>query len=316
MRLFDLVDIRCGPAPWTAYIVEHIDGGEPSLEECEAGIEAIRRLEKRGLLRVILPEGFKDPELSCPSCGGNALATRDGAFKYIDFQNFRLINYDRFLKGLVHMATKDSHFGDCSIVRGGRYLYQAIPSVNVTSKRDTQLRIANLRELMDYAGVSVVERLVLDIGCNIGAMMAEYLKSGAKWCIGWDKAHVAVHTNQVLLALGCTRFSVLAGDLHPERPIYADIPDFLRASLPGCVISYLAVRGHLGWIDALQRIPWAFMIYEGHEGESLEDFNRHVVELNALVPVRIAEVRSYTDGDSSARLIALLMRVSTHSNSQ
>ena len=75
--------------------------------------------------------------------------------------------------------------------------------------------------------------------------------------------------------------------------------DFLRPALEGCVISYLAVRGPLGWLNSLRTIP--HLIYEGHEDETEEDFNRHMGQLRALVPFRIAASGVYSDGDCDKR---------------
>ena len=74
------------------------------------------------------------------------------------------------------------------------------------------------------------------------------------------------------------------------------------------MISFLAVRGHLGWLKALGRIPWSFLVYEAHEGESRADFDRHIKELGGLVGVRVAAATTYMDGDSDERLVAILMR--------
>jgi hypothetical protein len=161
---------------------------------------------------------------------------------------------------------------------------------------------------MEAANVSVTDRLVLDVGCNIGMMMAQYLKLGAKWCHGWDHSHVTKYTDEILLALGCTRFSTSGTDIIQSQDLEGDLPPFLASSLNGCIISYLAVRGHLGWLDALSRIPWSFLIYEGHEGESQEDFENHIVQLKRLTNCHLGGVSNYVDGDSEQRTVALLLR--------
>ncbi|HYY42363.1 MAG TPA: hypothetical protein VE775_06480, partial [Pyrinomonadaceae bacterium] len=130
-RLYDLVELQCGAHLWTAYVIEHVEGRVPSLPECEAGIAQIRALDEQGVIRVILPEGFADEEFECPACCNNALVNERGAFQYIDFQNFMLVNYESFLTATAVEAVEKSHFGDTSIVRGGRYLYQSVPGVNL-----------------------------------------------------------------------------------------------------------------------------------------------------------------------------------------
>jgi len=307
-RLYDLIELRCGEQLFAAYVIEHIDGAIPTQSQCEAGIQKLRDLESESLIRVILPEGFDDEEFECPKCCNNALTNQYGEFRYVDFQNFILINYQNYLKRLALEATKASHFGDTSVLRGGRYLYQSVPGVSLPYKRSVKDRLNALTKLMDTAGMSVSDRLVLDVGCNIGMMMAEYLRLGARWCHGWDRSHVIPYTEKLLLALGCTRFSTSGTDICKGRRLEDDLRPFLKPQLEDCVISYLAIRGHIGWLEALARIPWSFLIYEGHEGETTRDFSQHVEELRSIAAVSVAASDEYADGDSDSRIVAILVR--------
>jgi hypothetical protein len=119
---------------------------------------------------------------------------------------------------------------------------------------------------------------------------------------------VTPHTERMLRALGCTRFTTTGGDISAAQPLDTDLPEFLQSSLEGCVISYLAVRGHLGWLDRLSRVPWSLLIYEGHEGETASDFEKYVAELKERVDFRLGGVRTYKDGDSDERTVAILIR--------
>src|SRR3982751_4970712 len=113
-----------------------------------------------------------------------------------------------------------------------------------------------LLELMNTAGVSIKDRLVLDVGCNIGMMMAQYLKLGALWCHGWDQEVVVPHTERLLYALGCTRFSTSGGVITKSIRLQDALASHVKPYLEGCAISYLAIRGHTDWLDALADIPW------------------------------------------------------------
>jgi hypothetical protein len=307
-RLYDLVELQCNGHLWTAFVVEHVAQPVTSNAVCEDGIETIRKLEQRNLLKVILPEGFDDPEFCCPDCSGNAFTTVDGEFRYIDFQNFSLTSYGTFLKLVALEAAQASHFGDKSVLRGGRYLYQSVPGVSLPGKRNPEKRFETLLKMMTTAGVSVENRLVLDIGCNIGMMMAQYLKQGALWCHGWDQEVVVPHTQKLLYALGCTRFSTTGGVITQSIDLENDLGCFLKPHLEGCVISYLAIRGHINWLDALKEIPWSFMIYEGHEGETTEQSLRYLEDLKKVVSFRIGAQGEYADGDSEARTVAILIK--------
>lgn len=307
-RLYDLVNLKCDDQIRTAYVVQDVGVDAPSVAQCEAGIQKLRDLDAEGVIKVILPDGFADPEFECPSCGNNALVDSDGQFQYIDFQNFLLGDYEKFLTNLATAAAEQTHFGDTNALRGGRYLYQSVPGVKLPGKRDVANRMKTLTQLLDQAGVSVGERLVLDVGCNIGMMMSQYLKLGAKWCHGWDRATTTPHTERMLLALGCTRFSTTGTDITKSRALANDLPKHAAAALNGCVISYLAVRGHLDWLDSLREIPWSFMIYEGHEGETSQDFESYLVELKSLTNFKLGPTSTYVDGDSEERTVAILLK--------
>jgi len=307
-RLYDLVELQLGAHICTAYVVRHVDGRVPSLNECEAGVKNIRDLENQGLVKVTIPHGFEDDEFECPSCANNAFMDQNGNFNYVDFQNFLLTNYESFLRSVAVQAREASHFGDPIIVRGGRYLYQSVPGVSLPAKRDMDVRATAITQLMDQARVSIKDRLVLDVGCNIGMMIAQCLKLGAKWAHGWDREQIIPHTERLLLALGCTRFSTSSGEITQSRRVEEEIPDFLRPALNGCVISYLSVRAYFGWLDSLAHIPWAFLIYEGHQQETKEDFDKYMQELKNVVDFNIGAMGSYRDGDSDERIVAILTR--------
>jgi hypothetical protein len=308
-RLFDLVEITWGEDVWIAYVLEDVNGGTPTVAQWEDGIRKLRQLHDDHILRVALPEGFDDPEFNAPNCEGNALITKEGAFRYIDFQNFLLDDYGSYLKKIALEATEASHFGDQSALRGGRYLYQTVPGVNLPGKRSIEDRVTVLRKLLEAANVSLHDKVVFDVGCNIGMMMGQYLRLGARWAHGWDRPYVTPHTEKLLLALGCTRFSTSGADITPTYDLVPDIPSFLRSDLDGCVVSYLAIRGHIGWLKSLDNIPWGFLIYEGHEGETHEDFERFLHEFRKTNRFEIGAQAEYEDGDSEPRTLAILRKL-------
>ncbi len=304
-RLYDLVELSIGGQLWTAYVVRHVNGREPTQEECENGVRRIQEIEKTGVFRITVPGGYQHMDFTCPGCNRNALISADGRFHYVDFQNFVLESYESFLRELADNASRETHFGEESVLWGGRFLYQSVPGVKVRSRRNVDQRFVTINRLMKDAGMQIEGRLVLDIGCNIGMVIGEYLKQGAKWCHGWDMPPMTRNAEKLLLASGCTRFSLTGGEIVSAQPLAQDIPDFLQSSLPGCVISYLAVRGHIGWLDALASVPWSCLIYEDHQGE---DFEADMKEFSQLVDFNVAQVTRYADGLSDERTIAILVR--------
>ena len=304
-RMYDLVELEVVGQIWTAYVVQHVEGRTPTMDECQSGIRRLQALEKSGVTRITLPGGYKHKDFTCPKCNGNALIDAEGEFHYVDFQNFILDSYEKYIRQLAEAARQDTHFGPESVLWGGRFLYQSIPCISMPSRRKIDQRFSVIDRLMAKHSVSVQGKVVLDIGCNIGMAMAEYMKRGAKWCHGWDRQIIAKHAVGLLPALGCTRFSLTGGELHKAQSLENDVAEFIRNDLDGCVISYLAVRLHVGWLDSLKTIKWSYMIYEEHQGD---DFESDMNEFSKLVDFEILEATQYSDGLSGERTVAILKR--------
>jgi hypothetical protein len=233
------------------------------------------------------------------------MGAETGAFQYLAFHHFQLLDYAAFLEQLALQAVQGTHFG-MTDRKGRPYLYQAVPGVRLPAKRNVAARTRLMRELLKAAGVSVKDRLVLDVGCNAGMMMAEYLRLGAGWCHGWDRQQVTPHAERLLLALGCTRTSANAADMTRSYPLDQDLPGFLQPALRGCVISYLAIQQHVGWMDALARIPWAALIYEGRKTDTEERTRQCLEELQRLVPFHGGPIKAHQD--FRRRLMTVLVR--------
>ena len=63
--------------------------------------------------------------------------------------------------------------------------------------------------MLAESGLAVSERLVLDVGCNAGMMLAAALADGASWGVGWDLPEVSQRAEALLLALGYSRFDLI-----------------------------------------------------------------------------------------------------------
>lgn len=305
-KLVDLVELRLGDSYWVANVVDNVSGRVPTNAETETGLTKLRELESQGVLRVSMPDGFADEDFRVPDCNGNAIVDA-GGWKYVDHQNFLLTGYDKYLLQVAKDGALESHYGDRSLLRGTQ-LYQSVPGVPLPGKRDPARRMDVLLRLMERAGVSVSGKLVLDIGCNVGMMIGQYLAHGAHWCHGWDTAVVAPKTEALLRAIGCTRFSLTGGDIVANPAPDSDVPPFLRPLLPGCAISYLAVHRWIGWLPILGSIPWQFLIFEGHENDS-KDYNyKSFARFSEFAKFEVAQYDVVQDGDSDSRAMAILMR--------
>jgi len=288
--------------------VEHIEGDIPPEEDCEEVLNQLKSLVDNGTLQLINTKGFDNLDFRCPYCNGNILKDKNTKKTfYFDVQNFKFAHYDRFLKDIALRARDDSHFGNKSFILGGRYLYQTIPGLNMPGKRDPEKRIEAIVSLLEENGITIKEKVILDIGCNLGLTSAQYLKHGAKWVHGWDLERVVEHAERVLLSVGCTRFSLTGRVLNADSNIAEDVPQFLKDR--EVVISYLAIREHIGWIKNLVHIKWNYMIYEGHQGDSEKDTIRSFKELNEIVKTKVVTQSTIKDANSRNRTIAIIERL-------
>ena len=303
----DLVELQLSESYWVANVVEHVAGRVPSNEETQLGLQKIKDLESQGVIKVSMPDGFEDEDFRVPDCNGNALVDTKG-WKYIDHQNFLLTGYEDHLVKAAKDSAGESHFGDRSLLRGKQYLYQSVPGVALPGKRNPARRMEILVRMMERAGVGVQGKLVLDVGCNVGMMTAQYLKIGAHWCHGWDTDVVAPKTESLLRAVGCTRFSLTGGNVMQNESPENDVPAFLAPMMNGCAISYLAVHRWIGWLPFLGRVPWQFLIFEGHEQDT-DEFNRQSFKnFSQFAKFEVAEYEIARDGDSDPRAVAILIR--------
>jgi hypothetical protein len=307
-RLYDLLEIDGVDNIATAYVVEHIEGNTPPAEECQELVNNLKSFVDDGTLQLIATKGFDHNDFKYPHFNGNIIKDKNTKkMFYIDVQNFRFTHYDRFLKDIALKARKDSHFGDKSFVLGGKYLYQSVPGLHISAQRDPEERINTIMSLLKDNGITIKEKVILDIGCNIGLTSAQYLRHGAKWVHGWDIERVVKHTERILLGVGCTRFSLTGKKLNAESNITEDIPQFLKDK--EVIISYLAIRKHIGWMRDIANIKWRYMIYEGHAREPEEDTIKFVKQLNEIVKTKILTQSVIKDANSPERTMAIIERL-------
>ena len=290
----------------TAFVVDHVEGIEPSPEECAEYLERLRHEVTSGHVRILVPGWERKPDFLCPQCNGNLLRDATGATTYIDFQNFA-VDRTAWLDQLVAEHGHVTHFGDPRPFNQ-RYLYQVVPGSRQRAKRDSLRRWGAIVELLASAGMSVEDRVVLDIGCNAGVMAHLALCDGASWAVGWDRPAVARFSEELLLALGSTRSTIVGTELAEDATLEDTLPSFVTGSLSEAVVLYLAVREPLGMMTSLTTMSWKALVYEGHQGESRSDTKGVLEPVASAVGASLVSAIRASDGDSRPRSLALLVR--------
>jgi hypothetical protein len=200
------------------------------------------------------------------------------------------------------------HFGREHLLRGRRYLYQSVPGAGESGRRDTRRRWVRISEELGRAGISVEDRLVLDVGCNAGMMLAEALEDGAAWGLGWDMPDIAAIGRRLLAALGFTRYELFGASLSPDYRLADDVPEHLVTHLDGSIVFYLAIRHHVGFVADLAELPWSALVYEGSELETTEGLEETLAPLRERCEFRIASAFAHRDGEGRSRPLAVLVR--------
>jgi hypothetical protein len=304
----DLVVLHTGHTRHMAFVVGHVSGRVPGPDEYAAFLNRLDNYLRVGPLALVLPHWREHKDLAPPDCNAN-LIMPDGADSavYVDFQNFLFKDWSRFVKACTNAARQGTHFGETHLLAGGRYLYQSVPGIARLSKRDSERRFTFILRMLTGHGIALDGCAVLDIGCNIGMMMAQALREGASWALGWDRETVAEHTRRILYAIGCSRFAVVGADLHAEYDFASDVPPWVAPRLHESVVFFLAMRKHIGVPSAIAAMPWRALVYEGHTGDGPDETHRYLQDLSARTGARVVASASYQDR-MTQRPIALLVR--------
>lgn len=290
------------------FVVKHMPG-QPTIDEYHTFINRLKSYTDRGLVSIIPAESFEHSDLLPPDCNKNLRKSEsDSKVCYVDAQQFVFKSPELVVQETINNSVESLHFGDqIGVLHKRNFLYQDIPGLTRIGKRDTAKRWIAVRNLLDHAHMEVKDRLVLDIGCNSGMMLIHALADGAVWGIGWDKPEVADAAYKIQKGLGGFRFTCRGAMLSHEYDLMSDVPDRLNKYLDGCVIFYLSVWRHLGFINAIRNIPFSCIVFEGHEGES---FDNDQTWLDPALTLWNCQMHSYStirDGTCSSRPLGILL---------
>jgi hypothetical protein len=306
-RIYDVLTEADGSAETAgtglaAFAVEHVGDAPPPHEKLTMVTRAIEARLDSGELDVA-DERWRD--------ASNFRGTADdsGSARFVAFE--RLCEPQRHgrLKAVLESGAREHlHFGRELASRGGRYLYQSVPSIGATGRRDSLARWELISQALARNGASPTSRLVLDIGCNAGMMLGAALADGASWGLGWDRPEVAGRGRALLWAMGYTRFDLTGGDLHPGYPLLDDVPFRLRPQLEGALVLYLAVHHHVGFLAALAEFPWKAMVFEGAETDHVDTLGQTLHPLMALCEIETVWAENFRDSETLSRPVAILRR--------
>jgi hypothetical protein len=308
-RLYDFAGLTAGGANASMFVVKHIEGIEPSELEWRQFMERLAKLIKNHQIGTTTPNWETNDDFAKPHCCHNLVKSlTDSKLYFVDTQNFFIPDYEAHLETIVQDAAKTVHFGHKHILRGGKYLYQQVPGISKAGKRDTEARWARIRSLLAENQIDIKGRVMLDIGCNTGMMLAGALSDGALWGVGWDRPQVIHHAEAIAGALGYTRLDFFPRELGKDSPLPQEIPPHLRLSLDRSIVFYLAIRHHIGFIDALRELPWQALVYEGAQNETGEELKDIISEFKSMVPCDVVHAGQSADGDCVDRPLLLFVR--------
>lgn len=279
-RVYDLCCLQSGSARFTAFVVQHIAGRTPDEVDAQKFLARVTKVLDNTDLKTVHPTWYKTAEFMFPTIRGNLLVHRDtGESFYVDFQPFRICDTTRWRRDILDAGTDGRYFGNDPLSGWKRSRDRSIVEGTKNGSNNATKRAAIILDRLRRQGLTVEGRLILHVGCNLGAMMAQTLYDGALWSIGWDLEATVRHTEPFLLSLGLTRFSLIVTERDGTPRLWEDIPDRLRPYLSESVVFLSAGRQHRGVMDSLLQLPWRVVVYEGVEHENLEDLKGHIAPL-------------------------------------
>lgn len=305
-RIHDLITPGTAPAEPTgpacaAFVVDDAGSDETGDDERMRLVAALRAIVDAGEL-VPVGERWTKPSSFRSGPAGRA--------KFVAFEALREPAPHAYVRSLLEQgAREDLHFGRELALRGGRYLYQSVPSIGAAGRRDSLGRWRVMSAALEECGVRTDGRLVLDIGCNAGMMLGAALADGAAWGLGWDRPGVVPHARELLSGMGYTRFDLTGADVSPGYALLDDVPERLTPLLRGSIVLYLAVHHHIGFARALGGFDWSVMVFEGAETDRVETLEQTLAPLRELCDFEVAWAQDFRDSETDARPVAILRRV-------
>lgn len=303
-RVYDLIEIQTPHNNLTAYVMQHVSGTTPSINECTTFLRQVEQLSKDQLVpgpgTASSWKGRED--FRCPDCGGNLIRDGEtGKVLYIDFQSFVIRNARQYILQIADEIQEDVHLRTIHRISKERRLHTDLFS----NRPDVDFEWNLFRQKLKEQGVSIEGTIILDIGCDTGMMIYSALADGVAWVIGWDRPVVAAAARKLLLALGMTRFDIIDQDISSDTDFSSLLPKNVYSNT-NVILLFLAGRGNTELPDSVGKLPFKYMIYTSHR--TLTDTKSYLKDIVDGWGLQIVDLSSYQDKNSRGRSMAILRR--------
>ena len=228
----------------------------------------------------------------------NFKKNKKGEIKFIDFQSFSISNEKDYLDKLVS-SFSETGFGRKRIFSNKNYLYQVLPVIQ-NGKRDTLKRWKVFDELYKNSKINLQDKIILDVGCNLGMNTYYALTKGSKFVYGIDKDLISQKARTLLLSLGSTRFKIFGLDLNSKNDL-KKINLLIEEKID--ILFYCSVAGHIGYPSEINNLNYKYILFEGHTDTTIEDNYKTLKSENWLKKdlCKILYKTYISDGDSGER---------------
>ncbi len=307
-RLHDLVEIETANGELrVCYVVEHVVGEALAEGDRAQIVASLQDLERRGLLKLISAAGWSGIDFQEPDGNGNIIrsASRHRPL-YIDIHNFTLPGYCEHL-GETWRAVAADVPAAAALTNKARAFYARLLGTPVATTLEGRERAELGLRLLAQAQLPMAERLVFVWPGGHPLESADVLRHGARWLHVFDMAAKLPALERLLLALGCTRFSLAARPDMAQSAAPAPLPPHLRGtSAAGSLLHYRTGPQEGEWASAALGLPWQYMLYE-HDPK-IGPLSARLDALAAGLPIRLRGCEPLPGETPDAAAVVLIER--------
>ena len=293
-RLYDAVEVSSESMQLTCFVMEHVVGDVPSHHEHGAFVAKLTDLltgDLRGAVALATPSKLRHRDFLPPDCNGNLIKrTVDGSLMYVDFQPFMLIDRGRIVEHLLNSVGLADGFA--------------------AHAAEARRRWASLVAVLKDQRIELHGRLVLDLACQLGFMLAGALESGARWAVGWADGSSFRTVERLQCLWGNTRVTVRPAPVEPSHVLFDDIPGELQGNLAEAVVLHAPTR-HSGTdvhLPELGALPWKVLVHDMEPVGARPTQPDAAAAIERLYGCRLLVDRHVAQGSPAARRLAVFVR--------